>query len=178
MVTKSCELDPPPTNIFKKAIENERFLQMIMWIISLLLNSGQFASVWKRAIIRLLLKKLGLEIIWSSYRLISILSFVSKLIEKCFLDQFLDYCETSQIASWLSVGLQEEWQHWNSIYQGMWWPSVGHGTTACVILYCNRFISHFWHSGPWCPLKCIGKQLWGRRKSPGVVWHLPTSKTL
>ena len=42
----------------------------------------------------------------------------------------------------------------------MWWPSVDHGTTTCVILYCSRFISHLQHSGPWCPLKCTGKQLW------------------
>ena len=36
---------------------------------------------------------IGLEIIQSSYRQINNLSFVSKLTEKCFLDQFLDHCE-------------------------------------------------------------------------------------
>ena len=64
-----------------------------MRIVNLSLNSGQFAYVQKTAIIRLLLKKMGLEIIWSNYRLVSNLSFVSKLTEKCFLDQFLDHCE-------------------------------------------------------------------------------------
>ena len=93
MATRSCELDPLPTDIFKKAVENEKFLQIIMRIVNLSLNSGQFANVWKTAIIRLLLKKLDLEIIQSSYRPVSNLSFVSKLTEKCFLDQFLDHCE-------------------------------------------------------------------------------------
>ena len=48
---------------------------------------------WKTAIIRLLLKKTGLGIIWSSYRPVSNTSFISKLTEKYFLDQFLDHCE-------------------------------------------------------------------------------------
>ena len=69
------------------------FLQVITRIVHLSLNRGQFANTWKTAIIRPLLKKLGLEIIQSSYRPISNLSFVPKLTEKCFLDQFLDHCE-------------------------------------------------------------------------------------
>ena len=93
MATKSCKLDPLPTDIFKKAVENEKFLQIIMRIINLSLNIGQFANIWKTAIIRPLLKKLGLKIIQSSYRPISNLSFVSKLAENCFLDKFLDHCE-------------------------------------------------------------------------------------
>ena len=41
--------------------------------------------------------KLGLEITQSSYRPISNLSFVSKLTEKHFLDQFLDHCEHQKL---------------------------------------------------------------------------------
>ena len=85
MAIKSCELDPLPIDIFKKAVENEKFLQVITRRVNLSLNRGQ------------LLKKLGLEIIQSSYRLISNLSFVSKLTEKCFLDQFLDHCEHQKL---------------------------------------------------------------------------------
>ena len=93
MAAKSCELDPLPISIFKKAVENGKFLHIITRIVNLSLNRGQFANTWKTAIIRPLLKKLGLEIIQSSYRLISNLSFVSKLMEKCFLDQFLEHCK-------------------------------------------------------------------------------------
>ena len=93
MATRSCEMDPLPIDIFKKAVENEKILQRIMKIISLSLNSGQFANIWKTAIIMSLLKKLGFEIIPSSHRPISNMSFVSKFTEKCFLDQFLDHCE-------------------------------------------------------------------------------------
>ena len=97
MATKSCELDPLPISIFKKAVENGKFLHIITRIVNLSLNKGQFANTWKTAIIKPLLKKLGLEIIHSSYRLISNLSFISKLTEKCFLDQFLEHCEHQKL---------------------------------------------------------------------------------
>ena len=97
MVTKSCELDPLPISVFKKAAENGKFLNIITRIVNLSLNKGQFASTWKTAIIRPLLKKLGLEIIHSNYRPISNLSFISKLTEKCFLDQFLECCEHQKL---------------------------------------------------------------------------------
>ena len=63
MATKNCELDPLPIDIFKKAVEYEKFLQVITRIINISLNTGQFANAWKTAIIRPFLKKLGLEII-------------------------------------------------------------------------------------------------------------------
>ena len=97
MATKSCELDPLPISIFKKATENGKFLHIITKIVNLSLNKGQFANTWKTAIIRPLLKKLGPEIIHSNYRLISNLSFISKLTEKCFLNQFLEHCEHQKL---------------------------------------------------------------------------------
>ena len=44
-----------------------------------------FLSKWKEAIVRPLLKKAGLELQFSSYRPVSNLSFLSKLIEKAVL---------------------------------------------------------------------------------------------
>ena len=93
MATKSCELDPLPISIFKKAVENGTFLHISTRIVNLSLNRGQLVNTWKTAIIRPLLKELGLEIIQSSCKPISNLSFVSKLMEKCFLDQFLEHCK-------------------------------------------------------------------------------------
>ena len=97
LATKSCELDPLPISIFKKAVENGKFLHIITRIVNLSLNKGQFANTWKTAIIKPLLKKLGLEFIHSNYRPISNLSFISKLTEKCFLDQFLEHCEHQKL---------------------------------------------------------------------------------
>ena len=51
-----------------------------------------FADSWKVAIIRPLLKKAGLDLIASNYRPVSNLVFLSKLIEKAVLEQFMEYC--------------------------------------------------------------------------------------
>ena len=97
MANKSCELDPLPISLFKRAAENGKFLHTITKIVNLSLNKGQFANTWKTAIIRPLLKKAGLEIIHSNYRPISNLSFISKLTEKCFLNQFLEHCQHQKL---------------------------------------------------------------------------------
>ena len=51
-----------------------------------------FASDWKTAIVRPLLKKIGLELIHSNYRPVSNLPFLSKCLEQCALTQFNDHC--------------------------------------------------------------------------------------
>ena len=59
--TKSCELDPIPTHILKEMLD--RVLPLITKIINLSLGMGTFATEWKTAIVRPLLKKLGLALI-------------------------------------------------------------------------------------------------------------------
>ena len=91
MPTKGCELDPNPTKLFKEIAPN--ILPIITRIINLSMKEGDFANTWKVAIIRPLLKKVGMELITQSYRPVSNLSFLSKLIEVTALDQFNAYCE-------------------------------------------------------------------------------------
>ena len=52
---------------------------------------------WKSAIDRPLLKKSGLELILKNYRPVSNLNFLSKLLEKVALEQFLGHCETHEL---------------------------------------------------------------------------------
>ena len=64
MKTKSCELDTLPTKLLKECIDS------ILWTITNLVNislwDGVFASRWKTAIIRSLLKKSNLDLIPSN----------------------------------------------------------------------------------------------------------------
>ena len=48
---------------------------------------------WKTSIVRPLLKKAGLVLINKNYRPVSNLSFLSKLVECCVLDQFNHHCD-------------------------------------------------------------------------------------
>ena len=56
-----------------------------MTLIILSLQEGVFAESWKMAIVCSLIKKLGLELVYSNYRPVSNLLFLSKVVEKCIL---------------------------------------------------------------------------------------------
>ena len=91
MKTKSCELDFLPTSLLKKALLY--VINTITNIMNASLEQGVFPDSWKMAIIRPLLKKLGLELITSNYRLVSNLPFLSKVLEKIVLARYNDHCD-------------------------------------------------------------------------------------
>ena len=91
MHSKSCELDPIPTNLLKLLID--KCLPHITEIVNVSLTTGKFSEKWKTSVVRPLIKKLGLDLINTSYRPVSNLSFFSKLVEKCALLQFNEHCD-------------------------------------------------------------------------------------
>ena len=91
MKTKSCELDFLPTSLLKKALPY--VINTITNIMNVSLEQGVFPDSWKMAIIRPLLKKLGLELITSNYRPVSNLPFLSKVLEKIVLARYNDHCD-------------------------------------------------------------------------------------
>ena len=91
MKTKSCELDDIPTNILKQMLP--QVIGLITKIVNLSLEEGVFSTNWKLAVVRPLLKKIGLELINSNYRPVSNLPFISKVVEKCMLLQLSRHCE-------------------------------------------------------------------------------------
>ena len=91
MKSKCCELDALPTSLLKRMIDV--CLPSITKIVNLSLEMGQFTYQWKVAIVRLLLKKLGLDLIKKNYRPVSNLSFLSKVIKKAMLKQLNEHCD-------------------------------------------------------------------------------------
>ena len=83
MPSKCCELDVMPQEILKQILPS--VITPITNLINKSLEKGVFADKWKTAIIKPLLKKVGLEPICRNYRPVSNLSFLSKLLEKCVL---------------------------------------------------------------------------------------------
>ena len=76
--SKSCELDPIPTTVFKVMLP--KILPLITKIVNESLGDGAFCREWKTTVVRPLLKKLGLELIFPNYRPVSNLTFISKVI--------------------------------------------------------------------------------------------------
>ncbi len=76
---KYCELDPMPTWMIRDCIEE--VLPLMTKIINLSLRSREMPDDLKLAIIKPLLKKLGLDLVKQNYRPVSNLAFLGKLIE-------------------------------------------------------------------------------------------------
>ena len=91
----SCELDPIPTFLLKENIDI--LVPLISRIVNLSLVTGQFPQDWKTAIVRPLLKKIGLELIVNNYRPVSNLSFLSKVTEKAALLQFDSHLDNNEL---------------------------------------------------------------------------------
>lgn len=78
---KSCELDPLPTWLLKKCLDE--LLPLLTSLFNTSLETGQFPQQFKSAIIRPLLKKPSLDTNeLMNYRPVSNLHFISKILEK------------------------------------------------------------------------------------------------
>lgn len=95
LASKSCELDCMPTFILKEILPS--VLPTVTKIINLSLETGEFVPQWKTAIVRPIIKKAGLELIESNYRPVSNLNFLSKVLEKAALAQFMNHCDTHNL---------------------------------------------------------------------------------
>ena len=90
MKSKLCELDLIPTTLLKRLLP--KCICIITNIVNISLETGQFYSGWKVAVVQPLLKKSGLDPIHKNYRPVSNLTFLSKVIERAMLHQFNNHC--------------------------------------------------------------------------------------
>lgn len=96
MNSKSCEIDPVPTSLLLECLDS--LLPAITQIINDSLSSGIFPDIYKKAIVKPLLKKASLDQNnLKNYRPVSNLMFLSKLIEKVVLGQLLDHLATNNL---------------------------------------------------------------------------------
>ena len=91
----SCEQDPISTKFLKANIDI--LATGITSIVNASLQSGNFTSNLKKALIRPLLKKSNLPTIFKNYRPVSNLCFISKIIEKCVAKQVHEHASQHQL---------------------------------------------------------------------------------
>lgn len=87
--SKTCNLDPIPTNLLKEC--SVILLPILTRIVNTSLQIGCFPKSWKNAVLSPKLKKDGLEITYNNFRPVSNLSFISKLTERAASSQFHEY---------------------------------------------------------------------------------------
>ena len=121
MAAKTCGSDPLPSSLFKDLAPH--IIGIITELLNTSLTEGIFVNNWKTAIIKPLLKKLGLELIAKNYCLVSNLPFMSKLIEKCMLIQLNEHCRN-----------QDLMPSYQSAYR------ANHSCETSVLKLCNDFL--------------------------------------
>ena len=95
MKTKSCEIDPTATKLLKEILPS--VIEPITRNVNNSLQQGIFSKLWKVAVIRPLLKKIGLELTTSNYGPISNLTFLSKVVEKAALNQLVAHFDNNNL---------------------------------------------------------------------------------
>ena len=95
MQAKACDGDPIPAKVFKAI--SPLTIEQIADIINISLTEGEFATSWKMATIKPLLKKPSLDPILKNYQPVSNLTFMLKLLEGCMLKQFNRHTEQYQL---------------------------------------------------------------------------------
>ena len=91
MPAKHCNLDPIPSQVLKDVAPY--LAEELTKLVNVSLMNGVFAKEWKLAIVKPLLKKIRMDIYDNkSFRPVSNLIFLAKIIEKCMLSQFTLHC--------------------------------------------------------------------------------------
>ena len=97
MASKSCESNPVPTTLLKEILP--QFIKLITKIINTALELGILAIYWKVALVKPLLKRVGLALVAPNYRPVSNLPFLSKVLERCAVNQFTAHCDANNLFS-------------------------------------------------------------------------------
>ena len=91
MPARYCNLYPIPSRVLKDLALY--LAEELTKLVNVSLMHGVYAKEWKLAIVKPLLKKIGMDIYDNkSFRLVSNLIFLGKIIEKCMLSQFTPHC--------------------------------------------------------------------------------------
>ena len=135
MTTKSCELHFLPTSLLMKALPY--VINTITSIMNVSLEQGVFPDSWKIAIIRPLLKKLGLELLTSNYRLVSNLPFLSKVLEKIVLARYNNHCDRHNLIPSFQSAYRQKHSHETSMVKlvnDLLWSMEKKEATAVAVI--------------------------------------------
>ena len=88
---KNCELNSIPTRLLKQILPS--IVALIAYIIDTSLSDGIVPESFKRALVKPLLKKPGLDLLDRNYRPVSNLGYISKLVERVVVAQLVNHIE-------------------------------------------------------------------------------------
>ena len=176
MNNKSWKLDIISTDKLKEILDS--CIGTITKIVNISLTTGQFCDQWKTAIVKLLLKKLGLEFTNRNYRPVSNLCSILKTGGKCMLDQLLDHCNNNNLLPDFQSTYCQYHSTETSLINYHQWHLMGYGkpggnNDAHFILKCS-----LWYCGPLHPAQNPSQIIWLLWSSTQIVWHVSATKVV
>ena len=97
-----------------------KVISLITKIVNISLDEGCLCRDWMVTVLRLLLKKSGLQLIFPNLRPVSNLTFISKVIEQCMLLQVSQYCDTFGLQPDYQLAYREYYEAWK-VSQSLHW---------------------------------------------------------
>ena len=177
MPSKSCELDYMGTDKIKEILHT--CIQSITKIVNLSLNKGTFSNQWKTAIVKPLIKHKKKGTAYTNYRPLSNMSFISKVVERCTLQQLTQHCNINTL---LPDFQSAYWKHHGCEIsqppEANKWHSKGHGKPAGNGHDHSRSQCHLQHCQPWAAATSVQSQIQSDRHGSRLVQELPDSKKI
>ena len=135
METKHCKLDSIPMSVLKKLVPY--IIAEITHVVNVSLSTGQFAIDWKCSCVNPLIKAMKLDRVKPSYRPVSNLSFISKLVVHCALNQFNTHCNAHN----LMPEYQSAYRRYHScetllinLTNSILWAMEKQEVTSCILI--------------------------------------------
>ena len=106
---KCCVLDPLPTWLLKSVIDEQLVLDFIVHFINVSIITCEFPQKCKKAVVTPIYKGNGLDRDGlKSYRPVSCLPYLGKLLETVVINQLLDYMEGNRLFSMYQSGFRKK----------------------------------------------------------------------
>ena len=95
---KQCSSDPIPTWLLRECLDS--LLPVLTLLVNKSLQIGYFPEEWKNALVKPLLKKLGLELVFPSFRPVSNLPFIRKSLSLSCLTSAQHSTQLTTVSYW------------------------------------------------------------------------------
>ena len=165
---KTWDADPIPTGLLKKVLP--AIIQLLTKLVNESLQTGEFPDDLKKALVWPLLKKRSLEPILKNYRPASNLPFISKLMERCVIEQLMDHIQTNN----LMEPLQSAYKSYHSTETALLKVKadilkvMDNQEVTCLVLL--DFVCHFWQGRPQNPPGKVRELFWNQQYSSLMDW--------
>ena len=120
--------------------------------------TGKFPRQWKIANVSPVYKK-GDRSIVSNYRPVSLLSCVSKILEKLMFRVLYDFCDRNNLLTWRNSGFKKSDSAMNQIINitHKIYSDLDDGRDVCLVfLDVSKAFDRVWHDGLLFKLRCFG----------------------